>query len=172
MEEYLDIYDCDGQHIGVKSRSECHKPNPGYYHKSVWVWVVNDNDEILLQRRAYTKKELPGVWAMPVAGHISAGESPLVTCVREAKEELGLDTSEKDYEFVQEYFHEEGWEYAQAYILRNNTTIEKMVFQEEEVAEAKWISYQEFLENIYRNDYVPGNKAFKDWCVKILKPKK
>ena len=121
MEEYLDIYDCDGQHIGIKSRSECHKPNPGYYHKSVWVWVVNDNDEILLQRRAYTKKELPGVWAMPVAGHISAGESPLVTCVREAKEELGLDTSEKDYEFVQEYFHEDGWEYAQAYILRNNT---------------------------------------------------
>ena len=172
MEEYLDVYDLEGHYLGSKPRSECHKPNPGYYHKSVWVWVVNDKDEILLQRRAYTKKELPGVWAMPVAGHISAGESALMTCVREAKEELGLDTREEDYEFIQEYFHKEGWEYAQAYILRNNTAIVDMIFQKEEVAEAKWITYQDFLENIYKEDYVPGNKAFKDWCVKVLKPKK
>lgn len=171
-EELLDIYDCDGHYLGIKTRSECHKSNPGFYHKSVWVWVVNDNNEILLQRRAFTKKELPGVWAMPVAGHISAGESALETCVREANEELGLNTTKDDYVYIQEYFHDEGWEFAQVYILRNNTVIKDMVYQVEEVAEAKWISYEEFCNNIYQDDFVPGNKKFKDWCVKILNPKR
>ena len=58
MEEYLDIYDEQGHHLGSKSRSECHCENPGFFHKSVWVWVINDNKDILLQRRALTKKEL------------------------------------------------------------------------------------------------------------------
>ena len=47
-----------------------------------------------------------------------------------------------------------------------------MIFQKEEVAEAKWITYQDFLENIYKEDYIPGDKNFKDWCVRVLKPKK
>lgn len=169
-EELLDIYDFDGQHLGIKPRSECHQINPGFYHKSVWVWVINDKKEILLQRRAFTKKELPGVWAMPVAGHISAGESAIETCVREAKEELGLITKNSDYMYVQEYFHKEGWEFAQVYILKNNTEIKDMVYQVEEVAEAKWISYKELCENIFKEDFVPGNDEFKKWCLKILNP--
>ena len=41
MEEILDIYTRDGKHLGTKTREECHKDNPGFYHKPVWIWIIN-----------------------------------------------------------------------------------------------------------------------------------
>jgi isopentenyldiphosphate isomerase len=57
----------------------------------VWLWRRNSGKvEILLQRRALTKKTWPGYYDISAAGHIDISETPLKSAVRETREELGL----------------------------------------------------------------------------------
>ena len=53
-EKIFDIYDINGKHVGAKPKSFCHSDNPGVYHKPVWIWIVNDKGQILVQKRAAT----------------------------------------------------------------------------------------------------------------------
>lgn len=41
MEEKLDVYTRDGKYLGIKSKTECHSENPGFYHKPAWTWVYS-----------------------------------------------------------------------------------------------------------------------------------
>ena len=55
MFEFFDVLDEEGSKTGkIKPREELHRD--GDWHKSVHVWIVNDNAEVLLQNllfRAY-----------------------------------------------------------------------------------------------------------------------
>ena len=55
MEEIFDVYTRDGKYLGTESKSFCHSENPGVYHKPVWIWIINDNKEVLVQKRAACK---------------------------------------------------------------------------------------------------------------------
>lgn len=48
-----------GKYLGIKPKSFCHNGNPGCYHKPVWIWIYNDNNEFLIQKRASCKKRSP-----------------------------------------------------------------------------------------------------------------
>ena len=74
MEELFDTYTRNGKFIGIKSKSFCHSKNLGVYHKTVWIWIINSNNEILLQKRAASKKKSSNKWDMPSAGHVRAGD--------------------------------------------------------------------------------------------------
>ena len=121
MEEVLDIFTRDGKYLGTRTRKECHEKNPGYYHKPVWIWIVNNDRQILVQRRSHLKKSFPNYWDAPSAGHVNAGELSIQGAIRETKEELGLDTNASDYEFVKEYICDITWELGQVYLLKINT---------------------------------------------------
>lgn len=57
----------------------------------VWMWYKTDaGANILLQKRALTKKTSPGFYHISAAGHINVGETPIEAALRETKEELGL----------------------------------------------------------------------------------
>lgn len=73
MEEIFDTYDREGNYLGIKEKSFCHKENPGVYHKPVWIWIINTKGEILLQKRASCKKNYPDLWDMPCARTCSCG---------------------------------------------------------------------------------------------------
>ena len=50
MEEYFDVLDEEGRPSGVtKPKSEVH--TKGYWHRTVHIWIINENNEILLQKR-------------------------------------------------------------------------------------------------------------------------
>ena len=100
MEEIFDIYTRDGKYLGTKEKSICHSENPGFYHKPVWIWIINNKNEILVQKRASCKKNFPNLWDMPSAGHIISGETPIQGAIRETYEELGIKTTENDYLFA------------------------------------------------------------------------
>ncbi len=58
----------------------------------IWLWRRGASEiEVLLQKRAATKKTWPGYYDISAAGHIDAGESPIESAVRETKEELGVE---------------------------------------------------------------------------------
>ena len=103
MEEIFDIYTREGIHLGIKEKSICHSKNPGFYHKPVWIWIVNSKNEVLVQKRASVKKSFPNYWDMPSAGHVAAGESSIEGAIRETEEELGLKTKKEDYIYNKNY---------------------------------------------------------------------
>ena len=168
MEEILDIYTRDGEYLGSKPKSVCHSSNPGFYHKPVWIWIINNRGEILLQKRAKTKKNFPDLWDMPSAGHVEAGENPIVGAIRETEEELGLKTTENDYLYVGEFIADISWELAQIYLLKTDKEISDMKLQIEEVAEVKWVSLEEFKNLFYSNEFVPFADEYRTLVINLL----
>lgn len=168
MEELFDIFDREGNHLGIKPKSFCHSKDPGVYHKPVWVWIVNDNKQVLIQKRAATKKWLPNKWDGSATGHVEAGETMLQGCQREVKEELGIDTKQTDFVFLGEYIADIVWEIGQVYMLKNNLPTDKMTMQPEEVSELKWLAFDEFKEFLYSQDFLPYDKTYKEMVVEKL----
>jgi isopentenyl-diphosphate Delta-isomerase len=97
--ELFDIYNQDGAPAGyTASRDDAHRL--GLWHRTVHVWILNGNGELLLQKRALTKDVYPGYWDISCAGHIDAGESPETAALRELSEELGVQKTEIDLAFL------------------------------------------------------------------------
>jgi len=169
MEEMLDTFDINGNFLGAKPRSFCHSENPGVYHKPVWIWIINSKGQVLVQRRAKTKKKSPGKWDMPSAGHIDAGETCLSGCVRETYEELGIKTKEDDFIFLKEFVNPSGWELVQVYLLKKDIDLKDIKLQVEEVECVKWLPYNEFIDLLYSEDFCKHAQEYKDWVAQILK---
>ncbi len=167
--EMLDVFDINGNLLGAESRAFCHSENPGVYHKAVWIWLKNSNGQVLVQKRSRLKKKSPLKWDMPVAGHVDAGESPLQTCVREAKEELGIEVAESDFVFLKEIVNQRGWELSQVYVLKTDIEENQMTLQEEEVEQVKWLRFADFEKLIYSDEFCNHSKEYRGWVVEILK---
>ncbi|KAG5537379.1 hypothetical protein RHGRI_024721 [Rhododendron griersonianum] len=59
-------------------RGDVHRD--GDYHRAVHVWIFSEStQELLLQRRADCKDSWPRLWDISSAGHISAGDSSLIS---------------------------------------------------------------------------------------------
>ena len=169
MEEIFDVFSRDGIYLGIKPKSFCHSPNPGVYHKPVWIWIINKKGEILLQKRAETKKWLPNKWDSSATGHVVTGESLLQGCKREVYEELGIDVSESEFEFWGEYIADTVWELGQIYKLENDCGIDQMKMQTEEVSELQWVPFKEFEKLFYSEDFVPYDKEYKNFILEKIK---
>ena len=167
MEEMLDVYTRDGKYIGTKPKSFCHSENPKVYHKPVWIWIINDKGEILVQKKAACKKTSPNKWDMPSAGHVQAKESIIQGAIRETYEELGVKTVESDYKFMFEYIWDSSFELAQVYLVKKN--INKFKLQEKEVAEVKWLNYEEFKELLFSDDFAPHEYEYRKLVLNMIK---
>ena len=170
MEEMFDIYDEDGNYLGVKSKSFCHRENAGVWHKPVWIWIVDKcGGGILVQRHDAGKKNFPNKYDIPSAGHVHAGEKPVDACVRETKEELGIDVRKEDFVFLTEWKFAIGWEFAQVYLLNLDASTTSFTLEEGKVGEVKWLKFDEFVKLLYSDDFCPHQKEFKDWSKDMLK---
>ena len=140
MSELLDIFDAKMHHIGTASRDEVH--SKGYWHQTFHCWIAQkENDEyyVLFQIRDTQKDTAPNKLDITAAGHLKAGETK-EEGLRELREELGLDVSADQLVYLgirisaSENEKQINKEFAQVYLLRNDTPMEDYVFQEGEVA--------------------------------------
>lgn len=151
MDELIDIVDENGNYIGKTClKSEAHKY--GYFHLTIHVWLYTSDQQILLQKRAVTKKVFPGLWDISVAGHIAAGEDIKIAAVREIKEEIG-------FEILPENLHKIGTrkhmvnhpngiidnEFHHVFVAELTAPIEELILQQEEVAALKLFSLETIL---------------------------
>ena len=71
--ELLDVYTEDDQkQIGIADRNVVHYYN--LWHKEVACWIINEKNEVLLQRRSANKKQCPNMLSI-TAGHLELGEN-------------------------------------------------------------------------------------------------
>ena len=156
MEEIFDVLTELGEFTGeTATQSECH--SKGYWHRAVFCLMVNENGEILLQRRSQDKKLWPNRWDVTVGGHVRAGELGRQALVRECKEELGLDISDDDIKFVVSClsrYDKNGYinnHFDEFYLITKNVDINNVSLQEDEVSEVKFFSQDELIRRIDNN---------------------
>ena len=157
--EMIDQYNLIGEKINIIDKDQAHKL--GLWHKAIHVWIINDNNEILLQYRCKDKSFYPNTWDCSFAGHIGAGESSLETVLREGKEELGIDIDTQKLEYLftnKEILNNNNIiskEFVDVYLLRQNFDLKNIKFQKEEVSDAKYVSLDKFFELIDNNELIP-----------------
>ncbi len=158
MAEYLDVLDENGNKTGkTKLRSEVHRD--GDWHASVHIWIINDKNEVLLQKRAASKYTYPNMWDISGAGHLSAGDDSRGGAVRELQEELGVDVAEEQLQLLGRLKRKDmpsvklkDNEFTDVYLLRLSLDVDKAELQLEEVAAIKYVSIDEFKNMVERED--------------------
>jgi isopentenyl-diphosphate delta-isomerase len=143
--------------IGYKERNTITK---GDIYRVSSLWIINSKNEVLLARRAFTKKHHPGAWGPAVAGTCEKGETYYNNIIKEAEEELGLvDIKPKKIRKVR---YREDWNYfGIAYIINLDKDINKFQINRDEVAEVKWVSKEELLKNLDKEPFeCTGSKKF------------
>ena len=159
MQEFLDIVNEKGIPTGrITDRATAHLK--GIWHRTSHVWLVrkkNKTVQVLLQKRAATKS-FPGCYDISSAGHIPAGEEPLLSALRELEEELGIRATadrltyagnfriEYEETFHDRIFHDN--EFTHVYVYQEVVDIQDLSFQETEVEDAAWFNLEEVWREI------------------------
>lgn len=157
--EILEYYNENNtKKIGEIEREYIHINN--LWHREIAVVVINENKEILLQKRSLNKKQYPNKYSF-CAGHVEVLETPKHCAVRELFEETGIQITEEDLIYIDTFKceHKENNHFKYTYLVYTNMKINEMVIQEEEVSELKYVSIQELEKLIDAKD---NNLTFAD----------
>ncbi len=156
--ERIVIVNEEDEIIGNKERSTL--TDQDIYRVSA-LWIENDKGQILLARRAFTKKKDPGMWGPAVAGTVDEEETYELNIIKEAEEELGLQDIKlnKGVKRRTRYPHNH---FTQWYFLKLNEPLEYFKINKEEVVEIKWFDKEELDNLIEENspELIPSLKSF------------
>ena len=162
--EIIDELNELGEIIGQIDKELAHKE--GRLHKSIHLWIINDNDEVLLQYRCSDKDLYPDTWDVSVGGHVARGEDTRSAAIREAKEELGLDVLEDELKFITTikedlvYKDINSREMIDVFLLRKNINLDDIKLQKEEVDSVKFVSVPELFKLIDNELLLPHYEEY------------
>lgn len=147
MEKH-ELVDINGNKTGkvlthIEARDLNNVPN-GCYISVVGVIIINENDEILLQKRSRYKRANPSKWGI-CGGKVDLGETPLDAGVRETLEEIGILLNKEELKFLSMDTNEKL--HFTVYYVRKNVDVNECKLQEEELEEVKYFKIEE-LQNL------------------------
>ena len=90
MNEMVILVDKHDNQLGLMEKIEAHKK--AVLHRAFSVFILNDNNELLIQQRALSKYHSPALWTNTCCSHPRDGESVLDAGARRLKEEMGFET--------------------------------------------------------------------------------
>jgi isopentenyldiphosphate isomerase len=132
-DELVDALDADGNVVGTVTRREMRAAN--LWHRSVFIVIVNDADEIFVHKRATWKDKWPDLWDIAVGGVVTAGEAWELAAARELAEEVGVSV-ELGYLGEDVYVDDDVREVARVYHARSEGPFS---FADGEIVEAAWV---------------------------------
>lgn len=87
--ERVVLVDEEDREVGTAEKLDAHR-NPRL-HRAFSVFVLNDRNELLLQRRARGKYHSGGLWSNTCCGHPGPGDAIEEAARRRLREEMGFD---------------------------------------------------------------------------------
>ncbi len=88
MKEFVITVDKHNQAIGQEEKLMAHRT--GVLHRAFSVFIFNQHQELLLQKRALTKYHSAGLWTNTCCGHPRPGETTPAAAQRRLFEETGI----------------------------------------------------------------------------------
>lgn len=152
--ELVDVYDENGIPTGKVIDKDRKEPlMDGEYILAVGIWIVDEENRILLTKRSMQKSWAPGKWEN-TAGHVKAGESCVHAILRELREETGLEIAEEELTLLGSA--RSGHYFGKNYGVRVPGKRTVVTFQEGETCDAKWVEFPEFMEMGKRGELSPS----------------
>ena len=152
-EELVDQLDEMGTVVGTVTRAEMRSNN--LLHRSVFIVVRNDADELLSHQRASWKDLWPDAWDIAVSGVVAAGEAWELAAARELAEELGI-SAELAYLGEGSFEDDDVREVARIYQARTEGPFE---FADNEITEALWVPMESVREWLVGRSVCPDSMA-------------
>lgn len=164
MDELVVLVDEQNHELGTMPKEGLHTKNTPL-HRAFSLFLFNSKGELLVTRRALSKKAFPGYWSNTVCGHLGPGESVVDAAKRRLNEELGISNKElRDIKEVAPY----RYRFADSNGIVENEICPVLVAHADvdpkpkkgEVEEWKWIKWEEFLREMKLN---PG--LYSPWSI-------
>lgn len=177
MDELWQLYNEQGIALAGKGNTKDTVFSQGLLHGAAHVWIwrrKNSTPEIMLQKRAASKRTWPGLYDISAAGHIDLGEEPLATALREAKEEINLDIAQNELRLFGIH---------RAYLAAGDNAIENEFqwlyslelaseasfnLQASEVDSLMWIPTRQLEAECMNGQFVPHTKLYYDTVVDAI----
>ena len=157
MEENVILVDKNDTQIGLMSKLDAHKK--GILHRAFSVFVLNNNNEIMLQKRAYNKYHSGGLWTNTCCSHQREGENSIEAGKRRLLEEMGFETELKIItSFIYKVEFENGLTEHELDYLLIGKYLKSPVINKQEVADWKWMKVELIADDIKLN---PNN--YRSW---------
>lgn len=156
----------DNKRTFIEKTGERYDKIKGEYMQSVHTWIVNDNNEFLMQKRSSTKKNYPNLWSQ-TGGAVDSGETTLEATLRECKEELGIEFSKDKVELILSFKRE--FDFVDVFLIKANFSLNDVTIQKEELSEVKWMTEKEIKSLQENNMLAPSINMYFDMFLRLIK---
>lgn len=147
IEEQVILVNEKDEKIGLMNKQEAHEK--ALLHRAFSVFIFNNDNELMLQRRALHKYHSPGLWTNTCCSHQRDGETSLAAGKRRLMEEMGFTAPLKETtSFIYKAPFDNGLTEHEFDHILVGVYNEEPTINEDEVAEWKWISIAEIEKDI------------------------
>jgi isopentenyl-diphosphate Delta-isomerase len=158
-EELIVLVNSAGEPIGTAEKLSAHHGSTPL-HLAFSCFIFNRKGQLLITKRARTKKVWPGVWTNSVCGHPGPNELMEDAIRRRLDYELGMGATDlvcalPDYRYQAPPFG--GIVENEICPVYFGRTVDEPRPNQEEVAAYQWVSWREFLSGIQKN---PENYSY------------
>ncbi|MGQ7945204.1 isopentenyl-diphosphate Delta-isomerase [Flavobacterium sp. WC2509] len=138
------------QQIGLMPKLEAHEK--AILHRAFSVFVLNDQNEIMLQQRAHQKYHSPLLWTNTCCSHQRDGESNMEAGNRRLYEEMGFSTELKElFHFIYKAPFDNGLTEHELDHVMIGYYNEEPVINTEEVEAWKWMKIEDVKDDMLLN---------------------
>lgn len=162
--ELVDLYNSkrENLHKTWERKSEVEPPK-GEYKLNVHTWLINEKNELLIQKRGATLKRHPNKWNF-TGGAVDTNESSYEGAKREVKEELGIEVD--NLELLISFRREH--DFVDVWVGKTNVKLNDLILSDREVQEVNWVNLEE-LENLMNSgEFVPSLKLYYPLLKKLI----
>ncbi|MFX0557573.1 isopentenyl-diphosphate Delta-isomerase [Maribacter sp. CXY002] len=152
-EEEVILVNKNDEQVGTMPKMEAHEK--AVLHRAFSVFVLNDNNEIMLQQRAAHKYHSPLLWTNTCCSHQRVGETNVEAGKRRLQEEMGFSTELKElFSFIYKAPFDNGLtEHELDHVMLGHYNEEPNI-NPDEVGNWKWMTAEEIKLDIAK---VPNN---------------
>lgn len=150
MEHKVILVDEFDKAIGSAEKLKAH--TEGLLHRAFSSFIINDKDELLLQKRASSKYHSPGLWTNTCCSHPSPGETLQLAAEKRLMEEMGIRcTLTWLFKFMYKTtFENKLTEYEIDHVFLGRTN-DHPIPNPQEVADWQWVHIDVLIEDLKKN---------------------
>ena len=149
-EEQVILVNEKDEPIGLMNKMEAHEK--AILHRAFSVFILNDNNEVMLQQRAQHKYHSPLLWTNTCCSHQRAGETNIQAGKRRLFEEMGFEVELKElFHFIYKAPFDNGLtEHELDHVMIGYSNNEPAI-NPEEVASWKWMKIEAIKDDMIQN---------------------